>query len=251
MRRCVQRCLDDIVAALFPSRCRACRRDLDGAATQRFRLSSGRLRRRLAGPWTAPLPLLCPGCAAALRRCRAPHAPPVVSAFEPGPQLFALVHAFKYGGIPELAEWFGAHLARVARLALRGRFVLLVPVPLHPERLRQRGFTQSLLLARVVGRWLGAPVHETLLVRHRATPALARLPHAVRHVHVQGAFARTAPLPAGAPLLLLVDDVVTSGATSTAALAALGAPPEQCAVLCLCRARDTVVAPLGTAPVLC
>ncbi len=171
----------------------------------------------------------------------------VVSVFEPGPELFALVHAFKYEGVVELAEWFGVRMTRAARHVFPRSPLLLVPVPLHAERLQRRGFNQSELLAAVVGRRLGAPVHAGLLARHRSTPPLARLPHSVRAAHVHGAFVRTGPPPPGAPFVLLVDDVVTTGATSTAALDALGLEPEQTAVLCLCRALGDV-APHGVDP---
>ena len=161
---------------------------------------------------------------------------PVWSAFAPTPELFALVHAFKYGGAVELAAWFGPRLARAVR-ARPASPALLVPVPLHAQRQRERGFDQSALLAREVGRRLGMPVYEHLLVRRRATPPLAALAHAERAAAVQGAFARLASLPVGNGRVVLVDDVVTTGATTTAAFAALGVPAAQSAVLCLCSAR--------------
>ena len=205
------------------------------------RLVSGRLRRPFLGPFSLPLRLLCDRCVAGVRpaahRVPSEHSRALLSAFAPSPELFSLVHAFKYGSVPELAAWFGARLARLARHELRGTAPLVVPVPLHAARQHQRGFNQSALLAHEVGRRLGWPVHDTLLVRRQPTPPLARLPHAARRALVQGAFVRRMPAPPATPSVVLVDDIVTTGATSAAAIAALGLPPERSVVLCLCAAR--------------
>jgi predicted amidophosphoribosyltransferase len=163
----------------------------------------------------------------------------LVSAFAPSPQLFSLLHAFKYECFRELAFWFGFYLARAAKRRLcRGR-AFLVPVPLHEARLRARGFNQSLLLSRQVAMRLGVPLHTDLLQRWRATSPLALSTDAARRAEVQGAFVRRGALPDRTLQLVLVDDVVTTGATSMAALEALGVPPARAAVLCLCRARST------------
>jgi predicted amidophosphoribosyltransferase len=160
-----------------------------------------------------------------------------LSAFEPGPEIFEVLHRFKYGGVPELAPWLGAWMARRVRRTLRQRQLLLVPVPLHANRLRERGFNQSQLLAEEVGRRIGCAVVDDLLVRRVATPPVAQLEHAERRAQVQGAFERKRPIPRREALLVLVDDVVTTGATSEAALAALGvADSFRCVVLSVCHA---------------
>lgn len=232
--------VDDLASALLPAACVHCGSCLDGDEPPlgRARLSSGRLRRRLLGPLSLPLRLLCGRCSAGLQPSAsdvlATHSGRFLSAFAPSPEFFALVHAFKYGGATELAGWFGARLARVARRELRGQAAILVPVPLHAERRRERGFNQSALLAHEVGRRLGLPVGEHLLVRRRATPPLARVPHERRRALVHDAFVRAAPLPARRMRIVLVDDVVTTGATSAAALAALDVEAARTMVLCLC-----------------
>jgi len=193
---------------------------------------------------SVPLYILCPACAAGLRRVTAAGVAadvPCIASFEPEPSLFALVHALKYDGMHELAPWFGAFLAaslrRFGPKPVAGS--LLVPVPLHPTREAERGFNQSALLAAAVGRYLGLPVDTRLLLRVRATRSQARLDIADRQTNVENAFRRAGPLPAGARILL-VDDVVTSGSTAGAALAALGCDPARAAILCLCHAgRDT------------
>jgi len=252
--RCLSGVVEDIAAALFPGACRACGASLPepaGAGRRWSRaLHDGTLRRALVGPLSLPLWFLCVSCAATLERSRGGRRlvdPPVpcVTAFEPSPALFDLVHALKYEAFVELAPWLGRRLAVAARAAL-GRHLVLVPVPLHASRERERGFNQSALLARIASRHLGCPVVEDLLERRRATRPQARLEGRARAANVDRAFERCAPLPAGSERLVVVDDVVTTGATVGAALAALGAGRR--AVLALCAAAEAVRrAPLGVA----
>jgi len=246
---------DDLVEALLPARCRHCGRDVEpgggrrrgSSGRPRSRLASGKLRRVVLSSWSVALRLLCDPCAAALRPTSG--AGPfrdgmtLVSAFEPSPPLFSLLHAFKYEGFQELAPWFGAYLARAVQRRNRAVPAVLLPVPLHWTRLRARGFNQSQLLARQVGMRLGIPLHEDLLRRWRATAPLAGSTDAARWAEVRGAFLRQGPLPHRTLQLLLVDDVVTTGATSAAALEALQAVPERLTVVCVCRARDATTAP--------
>lgn len=89
---------------------------------------------------------------------------------------------------------------------------LLVPVPLHPQRLSQRTYNQSLLIARELGERRGLPVDPHLLVRILPTVAQAGLSARERHSNLLGAFALTRPL-AGEKILLL-DDVMTTGTTA-------------------------------------
>ena len=98
---------------------------------------------------------------------------------------------------------------------------LLVPVPLHPARLRARGFNQALLLARALGRRRGLPLAPRLLVRTRATDVQARLPAAERRRNLDGAFAVRAPRLCRARSVVRVDDVLTTGATADACARAL------------------------------
>lgn len=165
---------------------------------------------------------------------------PCIAAFAASPVLFALVHALKYEGLRELAPWFGSELATAVTHALSPvpRDAVLVPMPLHASRLCERGFNQSLLLAWAVESHLGIPVVDSVLRRSRATRPQAQLPHAVRAENVRGCFERI-PDAIALRTWILVDDVVTTGATVCAALEALGAPRERVAVLVLCRARDT------------
>lgn len=89
----------------------------------------------------------------------------------------------------------------------------VVPVPLHVQRLRWRGFNQAVLLARAVGRHIDTPLAPWLLSRPRPTPAQTRLNRSERRVNVRGAFRVDTPAEAQGRRVLLVDDVYTSGAT--------------------------------------
>jgi ComF family protein len=86
-------------------------------------------------------------------------------------------------------------------------------VPLHPERLRWRGFNQSLILARAIGRAQKIEVDPFLLARTRPTVPQTQLNENERRANVRGAFAVVAPERLQGKRVLLVDDVYTSGAT--------------------------------------
>jgi ComF family protein len=123
----------------------------------------------------------------------------------------------KYESRPDLARPLGDLLWRALEphaTSLRGSIV--VPVPLHPSRLAERGFNQSALLARRLARRLGAPFAARGLARTRETLQQASLDRAARVDNVAGAFdlrgARGVSLVRGRAVVL-VDDVMTTGAT--------------------------------------
>ena len=88
-----------------------------------------------------------------------------------------------------------------------------MPVPLHPKRLRWRGFNQSVLLARQISRVYDIPLDPFTLQRHRETPPQTQLNEAERRKNMRGAFTVDADRPVTGKNILLVDDVYTSGAT--------------------------------------
>ncbi len=88
-----------------------------------------------------------------------------------------------------------------------------MPVPLHPTRLRWRGFNQSVLLARQVSRAYATPMDPFVLVRRRETPPQTQLTEEERRKNMRGAFAVKPDKPIKNKAVLLVDDVYTSGAT--------------------------------------
>lgn len=128
------------------------------------------------------------------------------------------IHAFKYNNNRDLAQPLGACMAaywQVAGLTADR----IVPVPLHPRRVTERGYNQSALLARVLGRSVGLPVDERVLVRQRATAHQVGLGRAERQQNVAGAFGCRADL--AGQRLILIDDVCTTGSTLEACAEAL------------------------------
>jgi ComF family protein len=120
-----------------------------------------------------------------------------------------LVHALKYGHQLALAAWFGQRLGeRIAGHA----FDAIIPLPLHPNRLRERGFNQSGEIARQLQIPTKIPVDRSSLLRTRETPPQAELPLKARHKNVRGAFECRTDFTGRR--ILLVDDVMTTGATA-------------------------------------
>lgn len=126
----------------------------------------------------------------------------------------AALQAFKYRNAFRLAPRLAAAMAACAPAGTEPP--LVAPVPLHVRRLRGRGFNQSALLARHVGRLRGWPVAVDLLVRVRDTPSQTALDVVARRTNVAGAFAVRRAEAARKRHVLLVDDVWTSGATAQA-----------------------------------
>ena len=140
---------------------------------------------------------------------------------QPDPLGIAL-RSLKYGGRRALAHPLGALLA--ARQPFPpGEHDVIVPVPLHPARLRERGFNQALLLARPVASRLRLPLALDALRRVRPTPPQASLDERTRRRNVRDAFDVKRPREIRDRRVLLVDDVVTSGATADACARALRA----------------------------
>lgn len=119
-----------------------------------------------------------------------------------------LIQAFKYGHKLALGPYFGRQLAALASGIAAD---LIVPLPLHPERLRERGFNQALELARPVAAALQRPLDTHCCQRIRPTPAQASLPWRERAKNIRNAFHCSADL--SGKHVLLIDDVMTTGAS--------------------------------------
>ena len=183
-------------------------------------------------------PPLCAACVPALdRRLEVPAGVPIgLPGDLPAPLLQldwcapfggtvrAALHAIKYGGEQRLAEPLGAAIARRwARVGVGADLVTHVPV--HAARARTRGYDQAELIARAAASHLNLP-YAPLLARERATIAQFDLDRSDRAANVAGAFAVRPPRSVDARALvgrwvLLVDDVVTTGATLAACAEAL------------------------------
>ena len=161
--------------------------------------------------------------------CASPMMKPIEAVFSPyrfGGETRALIHALKFDACEEAAPL----LAQAMADALPRRdFDCIVPVPLHPARLRQRGFNQTLILGRELSVRTGISVEE-LLRRDRYHAPQSRLPMKRRADNVRGAFSCIGD-PVGKRVLLL-DDVRTTGSTACAcAQTLLNAGAES---VCLC-----------------
>jgi ComF family protein len=181
--------------------------------------------------------LLCEACRAAIPRvsfalcthCLARGREPAGCRAHPGRQVWpawlyderaaCVVHALKYQGRRGLAPGLAAELARVVPGAPRTDLVMAVP--LHSARRRERGYNQAGLLAEALAEAIGVPVIEGAIERARDTRPQARLDPRARRANVAGAFRVKQPGRLEGRNILLVDDVVTTGATLDACLAAL------------------------------
>jgi ComF family protein len=154
--------------------------------------------------------------------------------------ILALKHGDRLDLIPPLARW----LARTGRPFLEETDII-VPVPLHPVRLWWRRYNQSAEIARSLGTVTGTPVDLLALTRKRPTPSQGAMPSAkARRRNMQGAFAVREGASLKGSSVLLVDDVMTTGATVEACSRALKrAGASQVSVLTLAR----VVRPLTIA----
>jgi len=128
-----------------------------------------------------------------------------------------MIRQLKYRGVIAHARVLGVLLAEVARRRAAPLPKLLVPVPLHARRWRERGFNQADAIARYAGHMLAIPVARHAVIRVRDTPSQTALDVAARHRNVRGAFAlrkgRARERLCAANHVAIVDDVMTTGST--------------------------------------
>jgi ComF family protein len=204
--------LGRLAATMFGGSCYVCR----GAA------SRGAL---ICVACERDLPVLarecCPRCALPAAdgqvcgRCLAepPGFDATVAAFAYAFPVDVMVKALKFASELALAPYLAGHLAdTLAGAGAAGRAVdLIIAVPLHPQRLAERGYNQSVEIARVLSRGTGTPLASAGCERLRDTPAQAELPLDARARNMRGAFACSLDL--AGRRVALVDDVMTTGAT--------------------------------------
>lgn len=210
---------DLLLHVLFPRVCFACGRDMPfGEHAPLCQNCEKALR--------FPGPLVCRRCGVPLKdggahcfHCRGSKADGyackiIRSAWVFSPVSRGVIHALKYSGYTQVADYLGAAmLKRFKTYPELASADVLVPVPLHPKKERQRGYNQSVLLARSFGRRLGLPVLETALARCRNTPSQTKLNRSGRLTNMDGAFVCTDAASVKGKIVLLVDDVATTGAT--------------------------------------
>lgn len=204
------------------------------SACASFRASfsaSGRAAVRLVAPprcaaCDTPIPgdaLFCVTCEPNVVECaRVDHLesglPVISTGLYEGP-LGAAVRTLKFRNRPDLGQPLGLRLAAAVRRARLRDAQVLVPVPLHPLRLAERGYNQSALVARAAADALGLRSGLRVLGRVRVTNEQASLDRRARLENVSAAFAVRAPMRERR--VVVVDDVVTTGATALACAAAL------------------------------
>jgi len=210
--------------ALYPPTCLACRAAVDGHGAlcaecwRKMRFIERPFCDRLGTPFEQDLGpgLLSPQAIAdppVFARARA------VARFEDGPAR-RLVHRLKYSDRGELAGPMGRWMAR-AGAELLAEADAVTPVPLHRRRLWKRRFNQAAALARVIAGQAGKPYEPALLERVKATRSQVGLSRAQRADNMQGAFRASPEASLRGRRIVLVDDVLTSGATANAAARAL------------------------------
>lgn len=158
----------------------------------------------------------------------------------------ALIEAIlllKYEEVTRLGDWFAARLAEIVlRSPAEWRADVVVPVPLHHDRQRERGYNQAELIARPLGQRLGLKLESRLLERTRPRPPQLVLSRTEHWKSVRGAYATREGLPVDNLRVLLVDDVLTTGATLDACARALKkAGAAQVLALTVARVRSAPV----------
>ena len=159
--------------------------------------------------------------------------------FEKEHPIQQVIHRMKYADEPELGFWMG----RQAVLDWRDETFfegidVIIPMPLHPKRMRERGYNQSEYIARGISEITGIPVDTTHVTRVRNTPKQALQDSEGRKTNVADAFAINHPEQMYHKHILVVDDLITTGETMKACLNTMRAfRGATITVFALCKAR--------------
>jgi len=149
-----------------------------------------------------------------------------------------LIYHLKYFSDPDIARFIGEWMSLLVQTHFAAETDVLIPVPLHHRREKERGYNQAVLLAREISFHTGLACCETALRRVRATATLVEASRQERMTAMQGAFEADAAQVCG-KRVLLIDDVFTTGATSMACAAALlAAGARDVSVVTACHAED-------------
>ena len=220
-----------LASIVFPAPCGVCGEILDNAS----RIPICRSCLALLTPWNAPM---CPRCGRPFVSSVAVEglAPPLCHGCRRGLYDFDFARSYgaygtamaraivllKYNQVTPLADWFAGRLLPLAREhASQFAADVVVPVPLHPARQRERGYNQAELIARSLAKRLGLPCRPFLLVRTRPRPEKLRLTLGERWRSVRNAFDIRKGAQVDKLRVLLLDDVMTTGATLDACSRAL------------------------------
>ena len=124
-----------------------------------------------------------------------------------------LIQNFKFHDDLDLSGFFSDQIIEKQALSDYSLPEIILPVPLHMQRIRQRGFNQSLELAKMLAKKLGLELLENTIVRNRDTPPQSGLDMRMRRTNLRGAF-KLIRIPPVKKHVAIVDDVLTTGATS-------------------------------------
>ncbi|HER23534.1 MAG TPA: ComF family protein [Candidatus Atribacteria bacterium] len=125
------------------------------------------------------------------------------------------IHLFKYYGEKKLAKPLGKLMVEylLNNDEFKNKFDLIIPVPLHKNDIKKRGFNQSALLSITIGDYFSVPVGKNLLIKNKATPFQVNLSKKEREKNILKAFSVEKPKEIIGKNILILDDVFTTGAT--------------------------------------
>ena len=226
-KTCVKRVGKYLLHIVFPRTCLACGKDLQYEDTSPVCPSC-------QNGLVLPGPLICARCGVVLKsggahcfHCRASKGEKfkckiIRSACNFNTYSRGLVYALKYQGADYVAPYMGELMAhRFSMLRELAGVKLVVPVPLFSKRKKKRGYNQSELLARAFCKQTGLPLDTETLVRVRDTDSQTKLGRQERTRNMTGAFAVKNPQYVKGKVILLIDDVATTGSTLEACAQAL------------------------------
>jgi predicted amidophosphoribosyltransferase len=134
--------------------------------------------------------------------------------FSEGGKVQHILHQIKYKGQEKLGEYLGAC---IGRSFTPQEYDVIIPMPLHPSRLKERGYNQAACIAKGIAHESGIPFLENNLVRNKQVSSLIGLNRAERYETLEEVFAVLQPEALDGLRILLVDDTMTTGATFLAA----------------------------------
>jgi ComF family protein len=134
--------------------------------------------------------------------------------FEKGNIVQNLLHQLKYNGRDDTGEQLGVEMAKaIARCEALNDVSALVPVPLHPKKLKQRGYNQSEIIAKGINQSLNIPLYAHTLTRRAFTQTQTQKKKFSRWENMQNVFELNEPHKLENQHILIIDDVITTGAT--------------------------------------
>jgi len=238
----LKRLIKDVGDVIFPPQCLACAERVDLSPSQLFCVSCWMKVKFIEGSLctVCGLPFLNSAakshvCGSCLEKKPFFALARGVVSFET--VIMEVVHKFKYGRDLSLGEALGSLFAEFSFSDMTfSDYKMIIPVPLHKQKLRERGFNQALLLAKKIGKKYSLPVNFSLLKRHKFTLTQTGLNRREREENIKGAFSVVDRKAVVGESLILIDDVFTTGATvNECARTLLKAGARKVAVLTLAR----------------